>query len=72
VIYARYEVNRGHVYRGCEAGEQFEALTERLAETRALRRGIITFIDYVEPALEPGSYTFPAGWTTETREGLFH
>jgi hypothetical protein len=72
VIYGVYEVVEGFTYRGHASGERFEAKTDRLAEQRFIRRGVIRLIDTYEPALLPGSYTFPAGWTTETREGLFH
>jgi hypothetical protein len=60
--YGLYEVTEKHTYRGHASGEQFEARMDRQAERRAIVRGVIRLIDTLEPALVPGSYTFPEGW----------
>lgn len=60
--YGVYLVTGRRHYRGHEPGTVFEAQLDRAAEWRALERGDIRLIRRVTPAVQPGSYTFPAGW----------
>jgi hypothetical protein len=50
------------VFGGQKPGSTFEALIERDAEERAVRRGDIRVLERSTPALRPGSYRLPAGW----------
>jgi hypothetical protein len=59
-----YRVTGRREYRGHKPGSEFEASLERGAERRAIARGDIELVAVVEPALQPGSFTFPRGWLT--------
>jgi hypothetical protein len=60
-----YKVVGSRVYRGHRPGDLFEARLDSRAEARAIGRGDIKLIERITPAVQPGSYTFPAGWLTE-------
>ena len=57
-----YEVTGSRNYRGHEPGTEFTAQLERNAQIRAVNRGDIRLLDWIVPALEAGSFTFPEGW----------
>lgn len=64
--YGIYVVTGRRAYRGHEPGTQFEAVLDRQAETRAIGRGDIRLLKRVTPSIQPGTYTFPAGWLDDT------
>jgi hypothetical protein len=63
-----YKVVGARRYRSHRPGDLFEALLDPRAEARAIGRGDIAVIDRTVPALQPGSYTFPPGWTQPRQE----
>lgn len=60
--YGVYQVTGRRKYRGHDPGTTFEAALDPAVEQRALARRDIRLLRRVVPALEPGSYTLPAGW----------
>jgi hypothetical protein len=63
-----YKVVGPRRYRGHRPGDLFEARLDPGAEARAIGRGDIVVIDRSSPTVQPGTYTFPAGWPTR-KEG---
>ena len=57
-----YKVTGSRSYRGHEPGTEFTAQLDRNAQIRAVNRGDILLLEWIIPALEPGSVTFPDGW----------
>jgi hypothetical protein len=64
-----YRVTGPRGYRGHPPGTTFEALLDPDVEARAIRHGAIELLEDSTPALQPGSYTPPSGWVTETNSG---
>ena len=52
-------------YRGHQPGDLFEAKLDNRAEARAIGRGDIVLVERIVPTVQPGSYTFPAGWANQ-------
>jgi hypothetical protein len=63
-----YEVVGRRTYREHPPGAVFEAAMDARHEARALARGDIKKLASTTPALQPGSYTLPPGWTTKNEE----
>ena len=55
-----YKVVGRRRYRGHRPGDLFEARLDPGAEARAIGRGDIVLIERIIPAVQPGSYRFPA------------
>ncbi len=64
-----YRVTNRRSYRGHPRGTTFEATLDPLAEQRALTRGDIKVLQRTIPAVQPGTYTFPAGWLNDNGGG---
>jgi len=62
-----YRVTGKRSYRGHEPGEEFWALLDRNAETRALARGDIVLLDRLIPRVEPDSFVFPDDWLSDAK-----
>ena len=60
--FGEYEVLGTREYRGHKPGETFEARLDKLAEERAIARGSIRRLRWIQPRVEPGTFTFPDGW----------
>lgn len=68
--FTQYEVLRHNGYRGFERGAVFEAVLDRAAEARALRRGDIQILQRATPTIQSDSYRLPVGWAKEKEEVL--
>lgn len=66
--FTQYEVLRLNGYRGFPRGDVFEAVIDKSAETRAIRRGDIRILQSSTPTIQPGSYRLPAGWAKQLEE----
>lgn len=64
--YGLYLVTGRRPYLGHPPGSVFELRLDRFAERRALALGDIVLLEETLPELQPGSYTFPAGWLADT------
>lgn len=63
-----YLVTGRLAYRDHKPGETFEALIERAAEERAVRRGNIRVLKRGTPQIRPGSFVLPVGWQSTHKE----
>jgi hypothetical protein len=63
VVHGIWKVVGKRAYRGHHPGEEFDASLEAGAATRAIGRGDIVLLDKFEPAIPPGSFHLPEGWT---------
>jgi hypothetical protein len=68
VSFGEYLVTGLRPYRGHEPGTTFEAQLDRNAEARAIRRGDIRLLRWVEPDIPPGAAVLPDGWTAAHNE----
>jgi hypothetical protein len=64
VKHGRYRVSGKRRYRNHEPGAIFEARLEPDAERRAIARGSIELIEYID--IVPGSHRIPEGWPSQT------
>jgi hypothetical protein len=60
--FGMYEVMGSRSYRGHAPGTTFTAQLDRNAQIRAMNRGDIRLVEWIVPALKPGSFIFPEGW----------
>lgn len=58
----RYRVVGTRAYREHEPGEEFEAVLDPNAETRAINRGSIKLLERLIADLPPGKFRLPTGW----------
>ena len=65
-VSGRYRVVSARDFRGHPQGKEFVARLEAKHEARAIARGSIQLLARVTPALEPGSFTFPDGWLSQS------
>lgn len=65
--YGTYYVSGNRRYRGHEPGTTFDASLERNAERRAVARGDIKLVKRTTPTVQPGTFTFPAGWLQQPK-----
>jgi hypothetical protein len=66
--FTQYEVLRQGGYHGFETGEVFEAVIDKAAEGRALKRGDIRILQRTTPAIQQASYRIPAAWLKQYEE----
>lgn len=66
--FSQYEVLRPNGYRGFPHGSVFEAVIDKAAEIRAIKRGDIRVIERTTEAIQPDSYRLPAGWTNQKKK----
>lgn len=67
--FTQYEVLRVGGYRGFATGSVFEAVIDKAAEGRALKRGDIRILQRTTPPIQTDSYRLPAGWiNSRTKE----
>jgi hypothetical protein len=62
-----YLVTGRNRYREHAPGERFEAYLEPAVEKRALRVGAIQIIERSTPGLQPGSFTLPRDWQSQSQ-----
>ena len=60
-----YRVIGTREYRGHKPGEVFEQNIPVMAAQRAIARGDIEVLRFVEATLQPGSFRLPDGWLTD-------
>jgi hypothetical protein len=63
VTHGLYRVSGKREFRGHRRGETFIARIEPTIEGRLRALGHIELIERVTPALAPGTYRLPPGWT---------
>jgi hypothetical protein len=61
-----YRVVGSRGYREHQPGDLFEAKLDDRAEARAIGRGNIVLLERLTIGIQPGTFTFPQGWLTET------